>query len=47
MKVKRKGFNGEFGSTKQFYLKYVEMVETLQQLHFALNTNSLSLKLQP
>ena len=47
MKVKREGFNGEFGSTKQFCLKYVEMVETLQQLHFALNTNSLSLKLQP
>ena len=44
--VKRKELNGEFGSTTQFWFKYVEMVETLQQFHFALNTNNLSLKLQ-
>ena len=44
--AKRRGLNGEFGSTMQFWLKYVEMVETLQQFHFALNTNNLSLKLQ-
>ena len=44
--VKRKGLNGEFGSTMQFWLKYVEMIETLQQLHFAFNKNNLSLKLQ-
>ena len=44
--VKRKGLNGEFGSTTQFWLKYVEMVKILQKFHFALNTNNLSLNLQ-
>ena len=32
--VKRKGLN-EFGSTTLFWFKYVEIVETLQQFHFA------------
>ena len=35
------GLNGEFGSTMQFWLKYVEMIETLLQFHFALKTSNL------
>ena len=44
--VKRKGLNEEFGSTTWFWFKYVEMAETLQQFHFALNAINLSLKFQ-
>ena len=39
--VKRKGLNEEFGSTTLFWFKYVEIVETLQQFHFALNAVNL------
>ena len=44
--VKRKGLNEEFGSTTWLWFKYIEMVEILQQFHFALNAINLSLKLQ-
>ena len=39
--VKRKGLNEEFGSTRWLWFKYVEIAETLQQFHFALNLCSL------
>lgn len=43
--MKKKGINGQFGKTPQFWLKYMEMVTKLHQLHFALNTNNLLLKI--
>lgn len=43
--MKKMGIDGEFGKTPQFWLKYMEMVSKLHQLHFALNTNNLMLKI--
>ena len=39
--VKMQKFKGKLGVTAQFWLKYINMIETLYQLQFAVYTNNL------
>ena len=43
--IKLKGLNGELGETAQFWLIYMELISQLHLLHFAINTNNLTLKI--
>ena len=43
--VKQKGLAGEYGKIQQFWLKYIELIDSQQQFRFAINANDFALKL--
>ena len=44
--IKLNGLNGELGETAQFWLTSTELISQLHLLHFAINTNNLTLKIK-
>ena len=40
IKAMRNGLDGDFGKTVQFWKKYILLVDTLHDFHFAIQTNN-------